>query len=130
MKARILNTIAAFAAFLLSSFDVGATSVLPLDLNQIIAGAERVVHVRCTGNEVQPDPNVGVVTVTTFAVLDRAKGIVAPTLTVRQPGGELNGLTINFRVPKFSTGSEYILFMPAPSKTWLGIARWPIAGCI
>jgi hypothetical protein len=120
VHARTLKTIAAIAAFLLTSFGARATSVLPLDLNQIIAGAERVVHVRCTANEVQPDPNVGTVTVTTFAVLDRAKGVVGSTLTVRQPGGELNGLAIDFHVPKFSVGSEYILFMPASSK--LGFA--------
>ena len=49
----------------------------------MVAGAERIAHVRCTGNEVQPDATVGAVTVTTFVVLDRAKGVVGPTLTVR-----------------------------------------------
>ena len=34
---------------------------------------------------------------------------------MRQPGGELNGLTVNYHVPKFAVGEEYVLFMPAPS---------------
>lgn len=33
---------------------------------------------------------------------------------------ELNGLTIDFHVPKFNVGDEYVLFMPAPSR--LGLA--------
>jgi hypothetical protein len=86
----------------------------------MVAGAERIAHVRCTGNSVQPDATVGAVTVTTFVVLDRAKGVVGPTLTVRQPGGEANGLTIDFHVPKFTVGDEYVLFMPASSR--LGLA--------
>lgn len=123
MKRHAVKTIAAIAAFLLSVFGAsgaGATSVLPLDLDQIIAGAQRVVHVRCTGNVVQPDPTVGVVTVTTFVVLDRAKGPASASLTVRQPGGELNGIVVNYHVPKFSVGEEYVVFMPASSK--LGLA--------
>jgi hypothetical protein len=78
---------------------------------------------RCTGN-VQPDAAVGVVTVTTFAVLDRAKGPqTTSTFTVRQPGGERDGIAIDYRVPKFEVGAEYVLFMPSPS-------RWGLASPI
>ena len=119
-SARFVAVLAAIAAF---SFDPGpatAASVAPLDLNQIVAGAQQIVHARCTGNESQPDPVLGVVTVSTFVVLDRAKGAAASTLTVRQAGGELNGLAVDYHVPKFRVGDEYVLFLPAPSK--LGLA--------
>src|SRR4029434_9905645 len=77
MKPHGLRLLAATAAFLLSTlgvFNATASSVIPLDLDQITASAQHIVHVRCTGNEVQPDPAVGVVTISTFVVLDRAKG--------------------------------------------------------
>ena len=102
----------------------GATTVLPLDLDRLVAGAQTIVHVRCTGNAVQPDPTVGVATITTFAVLDHAKGPVDRVLQLRQAGGELDGVAVDFHVPKFRVGEEYVLFVPAPSK--LGFAS-PVA---
>jgi hypothetical protein len=53
-------------------------------------------------------------------VLDRAKGGDESTFTVRQIGGELNGLAVDYHVPKFVVGDEYVLFMPSPSR--LGLA--------
>ncbi len=123
MNAHRLPILAAMAALLFSTlgaFNANATSVLPLELDQITAGAQHIVHVRCTGNEVQPDAAIGVVTVTTFVVLDRAKGEATSTFTVRQAGGELNGLAIDYHVPKFRVGNEYVLFMPPASR--LGLA--------
>jgi hypothetical protein len=123
MRAGSSHPVAALAAvllWLLAAAGARAASVLPLDLDQIVGGAQHVVHVRCIGNEVQADPAVHAVTVTTFAVLDRAKGSGGPTFTVRQAGGELNGIVVDYHVPKFSVGDEYVLFMPAASK--LGLA--------
>ena len=121
MELHVRRTLAALAAFLLTLGPLAAvaTSVVPLDIDQIVAGAQHVAHVRCTGNRVEPDSVVGVVTVTTFDVLDRAKGASGPVLIVRQPGGERNGLHVNFHVPQFAVGEEYVLFMPAPSKAGL-----------
>ncbi|HET7033076.1 MAG TPA: hypothetical protein VFJ48_08130 [Casimicrobiaceae bacterium] len=120
---RVLKALAAVAALHISLLGVGvaiAASVAPLSLDQIVAGAKHIVHVRCTGNVVQGDPNVGVVTITSFVVLDRARGGDEPNFTVTQVGGELNGLAVDYHVPKFRVGEEYVLFMPAPSK--LGLA--------
>jgi hypothetical protein len=120
---RVLKALAAFAAFQIALLDTGgalAASVAPLSLDQIVSGAKHIVHVRCTGNAVQADPGVGVVTVTSFVVLDRAKGGDGPTFTVRQVGGELNGLAVDNHVPKFRVGDEYVLLMPASSR--LGLA--------
>ena len=123
MRPYRLQMLAATAVLFLSTlgaFNAIATSVIPLDLDQITAGAQNIVHVRCTGNEVQSDPAVGVVTVTTFVELDRAKGSGPPTFVVRQAGGELNGIAVDYHVPKFTVGDEYVLFMPPVSK--LGLA--------
>ena len=123
MKSRALKTLAAIAAFqmsMLGANDAVAASVVPLDLDQIVASAQHIVHVRCTGNLTESDPTVGIVTVSSFVVLDRAKGGAGPTFTVRQAGGELIGLAVDYHVPKFRVDEEYVLFMPAPSR--LGLA--------
>ena len=99
---------------------VHGSSVLPLDLDQLVAGAQTIVQARCTGNVVEPDPTVGAVTVTTFVVLDRAKGSAGSTFTMRQAGGELGGMVINFYTPKFRIGEEYVLFVPPAGR--LGLA--------
>ncbi len=100
----------------LVSSAAGATSVLPANLDQLTAGAQAIVHVRCTGNAVQADPAVGVATVTTFDVLDRAKGGAGSIFQLRQAGGELNGIAVDFHTPKFVPGAEYVLFVPPASK--------------
>ena len=120
---RALKALAALAALqvsLLGASAAVAASVAPLSLDQIVAGAKHIVHVRCTGNIVQADPDVGVVTITNFVVLSRAKGGEGSTFTVRQIGGELQGLAVDYHVPKFVAGDEYVLFMPASSR--LGLA--------
>ena len=123
MRASRSRLVAVFAAALFTVLAVAAakaTSVLPLDLDQIVGGAQHVVHVRCIANDVRADRAVHAVTVTTFVVLDRAKGSGGATFTVRQAGGEIDGVVIDYHVPKFSAGDEYVLFMPASSK--LGLA--------
>jgi hypothetical protein len=119
-RLKVIATGCAFALSMFGSFDTAATSVLPLDLDQITAAAKHIVHVRCTSNEIQRDVAVRVVTVTTFVVLDRAKGGEGASFTVRQPGGELDGVAIDYHVPKFAVGEEYVLFMPPSSA--LGLA--------
>jgi hypothetical protein len=122
MRLAAPKTVAAIVAALcwaLVAAGAGATSVLPLDLDQMVAGAQHIVHVRCTANEVQADTNVRAVTVTRFVVLDRAKGKGGAAFTVRQAGGELDGVVVDYHVPKFRVGDEYVLFMPASSRIGL-----------
>ena len=123
MKRAKFHPLALIAALLWSACGASgaaATSVLPLGLDAIVAHAQHIAHVRCTGNAVEPDATVGLVTVTSFVVLDRVRGAAGATFTVRQAGGERDGLAIDYRVPKFQPGDEYVLFMPAASK--LGLA--------
>lgn len=119
-RANTIVALAACALFALGTSAAKAASIVPLDLNQIEASAEQIVHVRCIANEFQADPTIGVVTVSTFVVLDRAKGAARPMLTIRQAGGDINGLAVDYHVPKFRVGEEYVLFMPATSR--LGLA--------
>ena len=117
-----ISAIVAAAFFWCAYFaaDARATSVLPIELDQIVASAQHIAHVRCVSNTVEADPNVRVVTVSTFVVLDRAKGAPGATFTVRQVGGELNGVVIDYHLPTFKVGEEYVLFMPPASR--LGLA--------
>lgn len=124
MKRTAIRSIAVVAALLwnaLGAMHAAATSVLPMDLSQIIAGAEHIAHVRCVGNVAVADAAVGVVTVTTFVVFERAKGAGGATFTLRQAGGTLpDGRAVRYPVPKFEVDEEYVLFVPASSK--LGLA--------
>jgi hypothetical protein len=119
---RVLVCTIAFGALMLTGtpLRVEASSTLPLDINQLTSGAQDIVHARCTGNSVQRDATVGVVTLTTFVVFDRVKGTAGATFTIRQAGGEIDGVKIDYHVPKFKVGEEYVLFMPGTSR--LGLA--------
>ena len=114
----VARTLAALLA-LAGTVGAGATTVLPLDVDQMVAGAREIAHVRCVDNRAVSDPLVGVATITTFVVLDRAKGAASPLLSIRQAGGTLDGRVVDYRVPHFAVGAEYVLFMPAPSSAGL-----------
>ncbi len=113
----VLLTIVVLTA---SSLRADAASTLPLDINQLVGGAKDIVHVRCATNFAQRDASVGAITVTTFVVLDQAKGIRDKTFTLRQAGGEIDGVKIDYHVPTFTVGDEYVLFVPPSSP--LGLA--------
>jgi hypothetical protein len=118
--ARVAAMLCMSLALLLPLGDARATSLVPLDLDRMIAGSQHIVHVRAIANAYEADPTVRVATVTTFVVLDRVKGAPGATFTVRQIGGELNGVVSDYRLPKFNVGEEYVLFMPGTSR--LGFA--------
>ncbi len=112
MLKRIL--LAAWLA-LSSALPALATSVLPLDLGQIIDQAAvafqgTVVDVR-TGR----DPQTGMlVTLTTFRVDDVLKGDVPASYTIKQVGGEDSATGMKFKafgVPTYAVGQSYVLFM-------------------
>ena len=116
-RAVTMKILLAFAAcaFALAAGSARATSVAPLELPQLVAGSRDVVHVRCIGTEAVADARVGVATVTQFVVLDRAKGSPGATLVLRQPGGRLGTQVIDFQLPRFRVGDEYVLFVPPAS---------------
>ena len=107
LAAFLFATAAALPAF--------ATSVLPVDLGQMIDQAAvafegTVVDVR-TGR----DPQTGLlVTMTTFRVDDVLKGDVPGSYTIKQIGGSDSTTGMRFKafgVPTYNVGQTYVLFM-------------------
>jgi hypothetical protein len=101
-----------------------ATSLLPVSPQRMTAIAESIFHGRVIDNTVELDPVSGrVATFTTFRVLEVIKGDIPETHTIKQIGGQLPGSQVRQLiqgVPRFETGNEYVVFMPAASS--LGFA--------
>lgn len=109
---------------LLFSLPAAATSLLPISLDNIAARAERIFHGKVIANEVRRDPISGnIATFTTFEVIESVKGETDLTHTIKQIGGEMPGggaRQVIHGVPRFSTGQEYVVFLPKASS--LGFA--------
>ena len=90
-----------------------ATSVLPLQLDQLVADAQLVFQGTCTANQSQYDSQTGlIVTYTTFMVQDVLKGRAGHSHTIKQAGGRIG--SANYRimgVPSFVLGQEYVVFL-------------------
>lgn len=113
-KRLFLALLLAFAA----AFPAAATSVLPVDLDQLVGTAAVAFEGTCTGNRTERDPATNLVaTYTTFAVHDVLKGQVGGTYEIKQIGGAIpGGLTYKVEgVPKFQPGQDYIVFLPGVS---------------
>lgn len=97
----------------------GATTVLPLYLDEMIASSAIAFEGTCVENRTERDPGTNfVVTYTTFAVREALKGEVAMTHVIKQIGGRLPDGTSDFNiqgVPKFTPGEEYVVFLAGVS---------------
>jgi hypothetical protein len=91
-----------------------ATSVLPLDLGQVIDQAAVAFQGTVTDVKTGKDPQTGLlVTMTTFRVDDALKGELGATYTVKQIGGEDTETNMRFKafgVPSYTVGESYVLF--------------------
>jgi len=92
-----------------------ATSVLPLDLGQIIDMSAIAFQGTVVDVKTGKDPQTGMlVTLTTFRVDDVLKGDVPASYTVKQIGGEDSSTGVKFKafgVPTYTVGQSYVLFM-------------------
>ena len=92
-----------------------ATSILPLDLTQIIDQSATAFQGTVVDSRSGRDPQTGlIVTMTTFRVDDVLKGDVGSTHTIKQIGGESASENVRFKVhgvPTFTVGESYVLFM-------------------
>jgi hypothetical protein len=92
-----------------------ATSVLPLDLGQIIDQAAVAFQGTVTDVRSGRDPQTGVlVTMTTFRVDDVLKGEVAQSYTLKQIGGTDSTTGMSFRtmgMPTYKAGQTYVIFL-------------------
>ena len=97
-----------------------ATSVLPLYLDEIVDQSAVVFQGVCMENRSARDPATGmIVTYTTFQVVDKLKGAVGATHTIKQIGGELPGERVGFKiqsVPTFAVGESYVVFLAGVSQ--------------
>jgi len=110
-----------FAAWLavFTALPALATSVLPLDLAQIIDQSTTAFQGTVVDTRTGKDPQTGMlVTMTTFRVDDLLKGHVPETYTIKQLGGEDSSTGIRFKaigVPTFAVGQAYVVFMAGVS---------------
>jgi hypothetical protein len=92
-----------------------ATSVLPLDLGQIIDMSAIAFQGTVVDVKTGKDPQTGMlVTLTTFRVDDVLKGDVPASYTIKQIGGEDAATGMKFKgfgVPTYAVGGSYVLFM-------------------
>lgn len=92
-----------------------ATSVLPVDLGQMIDGAAVAFQGTVMDSRTGRDPQSGLlVTMTTFRVDDVLKGTLGSSYTIKQIGGTDSSSNMHFKVhgvPKYTVGESYVLFM-------------------
>jgi len=115
-----LAAIALLAVTLAVSEAARATTVLPLDLDALTTAAGRVFMGRVIAVRSGRDAHGLPVTWTTFAVDETLKGTAAPTIEIKQLGG--NGTSTAgaiYRVPalpSYAVGDEVILFLHPESR--------------
>ncbi len=113
------RTLLLFAVTAFCSLQAGATTVLPVSLQQLSSRADLIFYGTAISNEVKLDEISGrVATFTTFAVMEVIKGAAGVTHTIKQIGGQLPDSRIRqifHGVPRFSVGAEYVVFLPTAS---------------
>ena len=96
-----------------------ATSVLPISLQRMTAVADIVFHGKAVSNETRLDPvSKNIATFTRFEVIEVVKGKPGRTHSIKQIGGRMpgsNSRLIIHGVPQFTTGEEYVVFLPKAS---------------
>ena len=104
---------------IVTPLQAGATTVLPVSLQQMSATAEFIFLGKVISNDTRIDDMSGqIATFTTFEVLQAVKGKPGTTHTIKQIGGQLPGSDYHLiikGVPRFYLGKEYIVFLPEQS---------------
>jgi len=112
-------TLALIINFAVSTVSM-ATSMLPINLQQLSTRASLIIYAEVLNNETARDENTGtIVTYTTFKIIDLIKGTAGETHTIKQIGGTLADGGITYRihgVPKFLAGKQYVVFLPEQSQ--------------
>jgi hypothetical protein len=92
-----------------------ATTLVPATLDEIVAGAELVVHGRVVG--VRSEMTAGrrsIHSYVTLAVDEAVKGRPGPTVTFRVPNGQVGRYRrVVIGAPEFVVGDEVIVFLRA-----------------
>ena len=101
-----------------------ATTLARMSLDQLVAAAQVVAHVRCTGSVSRREAG-SIWTFTDFTVLETFKGVPGASLTIRLPGGRDGHLVETVEgAPRFAPGDEAIVFLErTPAGDW-SISAW------
>lgn len=96
-----------------------ATSLLPINLEQLSTRASLIFYGTVISNQVKKDSRSGqIVTFTEFEIIDLIKGNTASRHTIKQLGGHLKESDIKFQVhgvPQYKVGNQYVIFLPEKS---------------
>jgi len=100
-----------------------ATSLLPLNLQQLATRATLIFYGEASSNSTIKDEQSGqIATFTEFKIIELIKGhingLAGTTHTIKQLGGHLatTGTTLRVHgVPEFETGKKYVVFLPEKS---------------
>jgi hypothetical protein len=89
-----------------------------VNLNEMTAGAERVVHGRIAEvrSGVHPEYSHIAVTFVTLEVIEMLKGRASQRLTFMQFAGATQGHARNYHLPKYTAGEEVVLFLYPESR--------------
>lgn len=105
-------TAAVCLTILRTATPAGATTLRRMDLPELVATADRIVHARVVVNRAYWDAtHTQIFTDTDFEVLDEAKGTGPKSLTITQLGGHVPPIDMLVEgTPTFSVGEEVVLF--------------------
>ncbi len=95
-----------------------ATTVVPMGVEALTHASSHVVEARATGSTSQWNPeHTFIFTYTRFEVTQALKGQTSSTITVRQIGGTVEGITQKVAgVRQWNPGDEAVLFLqPSPT---------------
>jgi len=110
---QILGAILALAFALAPVAPARGATAAPLTLDALVNGANIVAYARVAGTHAFWDAATGTIwTATQLAVLDSAKGQVATSLVVAEPGGVVGDIGHLFPgVPRFTLNQEVVVFL-------------------
>ena len=93
-----------------------ATTVRQLTLEEMIKAADRIFVGKCLSVESRRDERGVPATYATFQVIERIKGKLGDTITIKQFGGAPPGVLKIPGMPTYQAGEKVLLFLHPPSQ--------------
>src|SRR5215216_182099 len=104
---------AVIVLLLVTAARAGATTIVPADFTEMVAGSQLIVHGAVIDVRSQLTTGARTIeTVITIAVADSLKGQSASTVVLRVPGGQVGRYRrVMVGAPEFVEGEEVVLFL-------------------
>ena len=108
-----MKRLASFAILLVLTAACGATTVIPLSVEQLTASADEIVEARAVRSWSNWNPQRTIIyTFTEFNVTSRLKGAAPDVIIVKQMGGHADGLIQSIAgLRYFQDGEDALLFL-------------------